>query len=99
MYTNAADLVSNASNDGPRIQVRLSNELVRLLSEQLYQSPLKAVEELVVNSYDADAGECRIYVPEVADRDKEPVLVFDNGSGMDEAGLTDLWHIGRSNKR
>lgn len=99
MHTTAADLVANAGDDGPKIQVRLSNELVKLLSEQLYQSPLKAIEELVVNSYDADARECRIYVPEVADRDREPVLVFDNGSGMDETGLADLWHIGRSNKR
>lgn len=42
------------------IEVSLSNELVHLLSEQLYTSPLKAIEELVVNSYDADAEECRI---------------------------------------
>ena len=31
------------------VRVRLSNELVQLLSDQLYQSPLKAIEELVVN--------------------------------------------------
>lgn len=42
------------------IEVSLSNELVHLLSEQLYTSPLKAIEELVANSYDADADECRI---------------------------------------
>jgi hypothetical protein len=42
------------------IDVSLSNELVHLLSEQLYTSPLKAIEELVVNSYDADAEECRV---------------------------------------
>jgi len=42
------------------LDVSLSNEIVHLLSEQLYTSPLKAIEELVVNSYDADAAECRI---------------------------------------
>ncbi len=40
--------------------VTLSNEIVHLLSEQLYSSPLKAIEEIVVNAYDADAGSCRI---------------------------------------
>lgn len=40
--------------------VMLSNEIVHLLSEQLYTSPLKAIEEIVVNAYDADAAECRI---------------------------------------
>jgi hypothetical protein len=99
MYTTTAELVEQSGTDGPRIKVRLSNELVKLLSEQLYQSPLKAIEELVVNAYDADASHCRLYVPEVQNRDHDPVLVFDNGSGMDEAGLGDLWHIGRSNKR
>lgn len=42
------------------IPVRLSTDIIHLLSEQLYTSPLKAIEELVANSYDADADECRI---------------------------------------
>jgi hypothetical protein len=79
------------------VQVRLSHELVRLLSEQLYQSPLKAVEELVVNAYDADAGECRVFVPT---ENAEPyIVVFDTGIGMTQEGLANLWHIGRSDKR
>jgi hypothetical protein len=40
--------------------VRTSPEIVQLLSEQLYTSATKAIEELVVNAYDADAEECRI---------------------------------------
>lgn len=79
------------------VQVALSQELVVLLSEQLYQSPIKAIEELVVNSFDADASECRIYVPN--DSTHEFMAIFDNGSGMDEAGLGNLWHIGHSTKR
>jgi len=43
-----------------RIPVRLSTEIIHLLSEQLYTSPLKAIEELVANAFDADADICRI---------------------------------------
>ena len=32
------------------IRVSLSKEIITLLSEQMYQSPAKAIEELVVNS-------------------------------------------------
>jgi hypothetical protein len=46
------------------LRVRISNELVQLLSDQLYQSPLKAIEELVVNAYDAGAKICRLFVPD-----------------------------------
>lgn len=76
----------------------LSNELIHILSEQMYRSPIKAIEELVVNSYDADARECRLLVP-LPPSDKPHVLVFDDGHGMNADGLEDLWHIGRSNKR
>lgn len=81
------------------IPVSISSEIVRLLSEQLYQSPLKAVEELVVNAYDADATECRLYVPEPNNNQNDFIVVFDNGIGMDDEGLANLWQIGRSNKR
>jgi histidine kinase/DNA gyrase B/HSP90-like ATPase len=85
------------------VRVRISNELVQLLSDQLYQSPLKAVEELVVNAYDADAKVCRLFVP-TSDELAQPtgrkfVTVFDNGSGLTASGMVDLWHVGRSNKR
>lgn len=82
---------------GDPITVKLSYSLVRLLSEQLYQSPLKAIEELVVNAYDADANVCRVSVPTEAQ--DEFVAIYDDGVGMDYQGLVDLWQIGRSNKR
>lgn len=80
------------------VTVQLSNQLVHLLSDQLYQSPLKAVEELVVNSYDADANECYIYVPTPDNMEADRILVFDDGVGMSHEGLVNLWHIGRSEK-
>ena len=94
-----ADALAELTQVGEPIEVSLSNELVHLLSDQLYQSPLKAIEELVVNAYDADATECRIFVPVLSDRTRNYIVVFDNGVGMDREGLTDLWQIGRSNKR
>jgi Histidine kinase-, DNA gyrase B-, and HSP90-like ATPase len=90
-----------ADEDGTRGEVQLSHELVGLLSDQLYKSPVKAIEELVVNAYDADASECRLSVPSPATA-AEPdafIAVFDNGVGMDRQGLLDLWHIGHSRKR
>lgn len=77
----------------PDARVRLSRQLVKLLSDQLYQSPIKAIEELVVNSYDADADHCWVRLGD------DRILVFDDGIGMDLAGLSDLWHVGHSSKR
>ena len=96
--TFAGGLTSLGQDTGNPITVRLSNEIVTLLSSQLYQSPLKAIEELVVNSYDADANECKLFVPEKKD-DLRAVLVYDDGIGMDAEGLSNLWLIARSNKR
>lgn len=49
---------------GQPLPVTLSPELVGLLSDQLYRSPSKAIEELVVNGFDAEADEARVFVPE-----------------------------------
>ena len=95
--TFAQELPRLGEDTGAPITVRLSNEIVTLLSSQLYQSPLKAIEELVVNSYDADARKCRVFVP--SGNRPRAVLVYDDGIGMDKEGLADLWLIARSNKR
>lgn len=77
----------------PDAEVVLSRELVGLLSAQLYQSPIKAIEELVINSYDADADNCWVQVGGTR------ILVIDDGIGMDTKGIRDLWHVGHSSKR
>ncbi|WP_081815327.1 ATP-binding protein [Leifsonia aquatica] len=96
----ALELVGEPAED---IKVRLSRELITLLSEQLYTSASKAIEELVVNSFDADATDCWVVVPAASpgtEVEELPVIaVFDNGAGMDEEGLTDLWRVGASSKR
>lgn len=93
---------------GPRSQARrsaveLSNRLVELLSTQLYRTPVKAIEELVINSYDAHARRCLLAVPApeevVRDAKAAFVAVWDDGEGMDADGLVSLWLIGSSDKR
>ena len=54
----------------------------------------------MVNAFDADATVCRVQLPERLDAGADsPILVFDDGAGMDVDGLRDLWHIGHSSKR
>lgn len=48
------------------IPVRISYEIIQLFSEGLYQSPQKAVEELVSNSYDANADRVHVLLPDVS---------------------------------
>jgi Histidine kinase-, DNA gyrase B-, and HSP90-like ATPase len=95
--------LQTAGQPQSQVRVRISNELVQLLSDQLYQSPLKAIEELVVNAYDAGATVCRVFVPDGSELAQENgrkfVAVFDNGTGLSASGMVDLWHVGRSNKR
>lgn len=91
-------LQSNGIGAG-EVTVTLSNEILGLLSDHLYQSPLKAIEELIVNSFDAGASRCDVFVPAVGELSSGFIAVFDDGTGMDEVGLQDLWHVGHSKKR
>ena len=83
---------------GDPLPVTLSPELVGLLSDQLYRSPSKAIEELVVNGYDAEADEARIFVPEAGSSTRF-IVVYDDGVGMTYEGLADLWKVGRPKPR
>ncbi|WP_084964667.1 ATP-binding protein [Thermoactinospora rubra] len=97
------EFLASTGQERAEVKVRLSKELITLLSEQLYQSPLKAIEELVVNSFDADATECHVVVPTISPGTEigglDVIAVYDNGVGMDQNGLTDLWRVGSSTKR
>lgn len=98
-----AELLKSSSEAGKKGFVEISYGLVSLLSEQLYQSPSKAIEELVVNAYDADAGSCWLRVPDsatiAAGKENEYLAVFDDGHGMGEDELLALWTIGVSAKK
>lgn len=92
-----ADHLTGSSQLPKPVVVSLSRELVRLLSEQLYQSPIKAIEELVTNAFDAEAKECRIRIQ--ISENPAFLAVYDDGTGMTAEGLSNLWQIGYSNKR
>jgi hypothetical protein len=98
-----AEALAEASDPEEDLDVEVAYEVIRLLSSQLYSSPLKAVEELVVNSWDADATDCYVYVPSseqlAATTLETAVAVLDNGHGMTVDELRSLWHVGMSPKR
>jgi hypothetical protein len=86
------------------VRVEISYSIIKLLSEQLYASPVKAVEELVVNAWDAEARRCAVFVPAAltaapAGARRDIICIFDDGTGMGDAELGDLWHVGLSRKR
>src|SRR5262249_53122037 len=99
---NLAESVEKLGTKADTVTVKVSHAIVKLLSDQLYASPLKAIEEMVVNSYDAEATECRLFVPASSQFQEDEynfVIQYDNGIGMAPSGLHQLWHIGQSNKR
>jgi hypothetical protein len=81
------------------IPVRISYRIIDLFSKGLYNSPSKAVEELVSNSFDAGATKVHVIISPDLVPSSSTIAVIDNGSGMDEAGLQQHWLIGVSNKR
>ena len=82
-----------------KISVRLSYKIINLFSEGLYTSPNKAIEELVANSFDAEATSVHIMMSSDLHDSRASIAVFDDGAGMDEQGLDEHWLIGRSKKR
>lgn len=95
-----SELVTGNGQFVEEVRVAVDHSVISLLSDQLYSSPLKAIEELVVNSWDADATVCRIHTPGSADAGAAAyVAVIDNGIGMTQDELRDLWHVGSSAKR
>lgn len=79
-----------------KIVLTVDNRIIEHFSRNLYESPYKAIEELVVNGFDAFAESVRVYTPGPFVTDK--VLVWDNGSSMSVEGLKQLWWIANSPK-
>lgn len=83
-----------------QIPVSINYDIISLFSEGLYKSPHKAVEELVSNSYDADARRVHVLLPEAGDGTgpRDPLWVIDDGHGMDVDGFRQLWRVADSTK-
>jgi hypothetical protein len=65
--------------------------ILRLLGEELIKSPTMAIYELIKNSYDADASYCKVNFSEIESIDHGKITVIDNGLGMTEKVLKDVW--------
>ena len=79
-----------------KVVLQVDYQIIEHFSEHLYDSPNKAVEELVANSFDAFATEARVFTPGPYTANR--VIVWDNGESMDVEGLQQLWWIAKSPK-
>ena len=94
-------LFENLGQKVEEIPVHISYEIIHLFSEGLYKSPHKAIEELVTNSYDANAKRVHILLPDAVQDGGDanlPLWVIDDGEGMDVEGFRHLWRIAESKK-
>ena len=73
--------------------IKAGAELIQTLSSSLYKSGYYVLDELISNSYDADATKVEIQISQ------EKLLIFDNGIGMDRKGLENYLWLGYSEKR
>jgi len=81
------------------VPVRINYRIIELFSAGLYSSSNKAFEELVCNSFDADATKVAIHISTDKQTNEDYIWVCDNGESMNKDGLLLLWKIGFSNKR
>lgn len=80
------------------IPVGISYRIIELFSANMYKSPNKAIEELVSNSWDADAQHVWLSFPANLRSPDASIWVVDDGESMDIDELVELWEIARSPK-
>jgi len=72
---------------------KVKPRLLTLLGEQLIRDANLAVVELVKNAYDADATMCLVTLENPDNETTGRILVEDDGVGMDEDTLRDVWMV------
>ena len=82
-----------------QVSVQIGPQFLNLFSKQLYSSPNKAFEELISNSWDADAENVYVSVPEDLNDENAKIWILDDGISMDISGFRDLWSVATSKKR
>lgn len=75
------------------IRVTVDKSHLLTLGERMYVESIELIRELVNNAYDADATEVYIKILPIK------IVVEDDGSGMDEKGLTQFFRVGSPFKR
>ena len=79
-----------------QVSLDVDYQIIEHFSRHLYDSPNKAVEELVANGFDAFATEVLVFTPGRYTAGR--LLVWDDGESMNVDGLKKLWWIARSPK-
>lgn len=72
-------------------QFRPKAHILTLLGEELIKNPVMAIYELVKNSYDADAKKVDVIFRDIEDIDKAAIVIEDNGIGMTEDIVENVW--------
>lgn len=91
--------VRSTGDEVDSFPISIGPRFLELFSENLYSSPNKAFEELVANSWDADASAVYISIPRDLRASDSSIWVLDNGVSMDFEGLETLWKITSAHKR
>jgi signal transduction histidine kinase len=77
---------------------KFSPKILQRLGEELVPNPDQGIIELVKNSYDADATECKVELVNISTTGGS-IIISDNGVGMDKNAINEGWLVlGRSKK-
>ena len=98
-YSKTLGAVRSTGQMEKEFPISMGPRFLELFSENLYSSPNKAFEELVANSWDADATAVYISIPKNLRDPEAAIWVLDNGTSMDGDGLETLWRITSGHKR
>ena len=90
------ELQGDPDNVVDHVSLDVDYQIIEHFSRHLYDSPNKAVEELVANGFDAFATEVLVFTPGKYAADR--ILVWDDGESMDVEGLKELWWLAKSPK-
>lgn len=80
-------------NNNDQLVFSVKPRLLTLLGDQLIRDANLAVFELVKNAYDADATKCLVRLERPDDPATARIIVRDNGCGMDENVLRNVWMV------
>lgn len=92
---NLLQTLTLPGNQVAEVTLDIDYHIIEHFSKHLYSSPNKAIEELVVNGYDAGADWVRVYLP---GRYTDKVIVWDDGTSMNVEGIQRLWKLADSPK-
>ncbi|MFH2069619.1 MAG: ATP-binding protein [Elusimicrobiota bacterium] len=81
-----------------KINFIITSRLLDHIGLAMYSSLPKAISELIANSYDADATEVKVIIPEEINKETE-IVISDNGNGMNENFIRNSYmKIGSDNR-